>query len=206
MPTPMNPLGVVLAGGESRRFGRDKALAEVEGESLVRRAVDLLQRVCPEVVLADRGQGLVPGIRSVADGPGAGPGAGLLGVANTFPKRPLLVLACDLPSVPVSLLRALVKAFDANGGEASWVPRPDTGAVQRAEPLCACYRPQELAVLEQRLEAGDLALQGWLRDPRCRIRFLEGEDLLWHGEPQEVFFNLNRPQDLDRWSASSKKN
>ncbi|HET9225447.1 MAG TPA: NTP transferase domain-containing protein, partial [Thermoanaerobaculia bacterium] len=70
-------IGVVLAGGASSRMGRDKALLEIEGETLVSSAARRLGEVCEEVIVADRGRGLLPG--SVPDGPGQGPAAGILG-------------------------------------------------------------------------------------------------------------------------------
>jgi molybdenum cofactor guanylyltransferase len=47
-------LGVVLAGGQSRRFGSDKALAEIDGRSLLSRAVDALSGWCEHVVVVGR--------------------------------------------------------------------------------------------------------------------------------------------------------
>ena len=47
-------LGVVLAGGQSTRFGSDKALAELGGHTLLARAVDTLSGWCEHVVVAGR--------------------------------------------------------------------------------------------------------------------------------------------------------
>ena len=74
--------GVVLAGGASRRMGRDKALMELDGEPLVARAVRLLSGVCSDVAVASgdgrRLDGAGLGVRQVADVvPDAGPVAGI---------------------------------------------------------------------------------------------------------------------------------
>ena len=50
----MRVLGVVLAGGQSRRFGSDKALAEIAGRTLLDRAVATLARQVDTVVVAGR--------------------------------------------------------------------------------------------------------------------------------------------------------
>ena len=104
--TPL--VGVVVAGGASSRFGSDKALAVLDGETLVERAHRALREVCDEVIVADAGRGILAGVESVPDGPGHGPIAAVLGAARRRPGRALLVLACDLPRVPVALLRRIV--------------------------------------------------------------------------------------------------
>ena len=50
-------LGVVLAGGNSTRFGSDKALAELGGHTLLNRAFDALTGFCELVVVAGRARG-----------------------------------------------------------------------------------------------------------------------------------------------------
>ena len=44
--------GVLLAGGESRRMGRDKAWIEVAGQPLYKRSLNLLRRYCASVLIA----------------------------------------------------------------------------------------------------------------------------------------------------------
>lgn len=184
-------VGVVLAGGASRRMGRDKALLRLDGERLVDRAIRRLAVVCDEVLVADRGRGLVSGRPSVADGPGAGPGAGLLGAARQRPSSPLLALACDLPAVGRSVLEALV----ALPGDLC-LPRWQGGI----EPLCALYRPPALVALARRMAAGEWAPRGLCDEPGLEISWLEGPALEALGPPAELFANLNRPKDLESWA------
>ncbi len=182
-------VGLVLAGGESRRLGSDKA--RWGGAALPARAAGTLAAVCAEVAVADRGRGLVPGRPSLADGPGRGPAAGILGGAAAYPGRPLLVLACDLPRVPAALLAEL-----ARFAEAGWVlPRWAGGC----EPLCAFYGPAALARLAARVESGRFSLHDLEAEGGLAVRHLEGEDLRRFGDPAEIFFNLNTPGDLERW-------
>jgi molybdenum cofactor guanylyltransferase len=165
-------------------MGRDKALLELDGESLAARAARRLEEVCGEVIVADAGRGVLPGRVSVPDGPGRGPAAGLLGAARARPGRSLLVLAVDLPRVPVSLLRELARS-DADLA----IPRWKGGL----EPLCALYGPAALAVLEERVGQGRLDLYSLAASPGLRVRYLEEVDA-----PEEVFLNLNAPEDLER--------
>jgi molybdopterin-guanine dinucleotide biosynthesis protein A len=183
-------VGLVLAGGASRRMGRDKARLELDGETLAAGAARRLAAVCPEVAVADRGAGLVPGFPSLSDGPGRGPAAGLLGAARAYPGRPLLALACDLPYVPVALLEEL-----ARNENADWVlPRWRGGS----EPLCALWRPRTLAILEARVEHGLYALWSLAEEEDLAVRWLEEDLLAAFGLPEEMFLNVNTPEELER--------
>lgn len=98
-------VGVVLAGGRSRRFGVDKARVEVGGEPLVVRTADLLAAVLGEVVIVGDTTllALWQGRTEEAvrrpmfmDDPREGPLGAVVAVWRRF-SRPLVVLACDLP-------------------------------------------------------------------------------------------------------------
>ncbi len=194
--------GVVLAGGASRRMGRDKAQLEVAGASLGEHAARRLAAVAAEILVADGGRRSVPGRRSIADGPGAGPAAGILAAAELCPGRDLLVLACDLPLVPPALLERLARPTVADARVPRWQAAARGPCV---EPLCALYRPAALARLAARVAAGGpasraLALHRLFGD--LEIRYLEAEELRRFGPPEEVFLNLNRPADLERISPT----
>jgi molybdopterin-guanine dinucleotide biosynthesis protein A len=186
-----DPVGVVLAGGRSSRMGRDKATLTVGGRTLAGRAADLLGSVCAEVLVADRGRSVVPGVPSIADGPGRGPAAGLLGAARHAPGRPLLALACDLPRVPAPLLAALVELARRSCADLA-LPRSPRGP----EPLAAVYGPRALAALAERVAAGEHALMGLLDRDDLAVAVLEGDALTPFGDPAEVFRNVNTPADL----------
>ncbi len=191
--TDAGVVGIALAGGQSRRMGRDKAGLLVGGTSLLESAISRLRAVTPDVLVADRGLALAPAHRSVDDGPGAGPAAGILGAAAARPDHDLLVLACDLPGVPEALLRHLAEPI----AEHACIPRWSRGS----EPLCALYRPAALAVMAAEVRAGRLALHAMLRRDDLRVRYLEGDLLAKFGPPERIFLNLNSPEDLRTFQA-----
>lgn len=101
-------LGVVLAGGQSRRMGQDKALLDWQGRSLIdhaqRRFADA--GIAESVVSGDR-----PDHGGIADRHrGEGPLAGVLAVAHAHPGRRLLVVPVDMPRLPAAWLAQLAAA------------------------------------------------------------------------------------------------
>lgn len=102
-------LGVVLAGGQSTRFGSDKALAALEGRTLMDRAVAGLSDCCDSVVIAGRAEGPV---RTVSDWPhkGMGPLAGIaagLRLAQAEGYASVLTCGVDSLSLPGNLAELL---------------------------------------------------------------------------------------------------
>jgi molybdopterin-guanine dinucleotide biosynthesis protein A len=102
-------LGVVLAGGQSTRFGSDKALAELGGRTLLARAVDTLNGWCEYVVVAGREMAPAP---TIPDWPAAGMGplGGLVaGLRLAQDEDYEAVLSCGVDSVglPDNLLEVL---------------------------------------------------------------------------------------------------
>jgi molybdopterin-guanine dinucleotide biosynthesis protein A len=193
---PTDPVGIVLAGGASSRMGRDKARLALPGlpGSLPALAAERLAAVCAEVAVADGGRRLLTRLPWVADGAGRGPAAGILGAASAYPGRRLLVLACDLPRVPAGLLAELARPSPADWSVPRWA-----GGV---EPLCALYGPAALAALGARVERGLLALHR-LAEEELAVRVLEGAELARFGDPEEIFLNLNTPEDWERYVATA---
>ena len=106
---PTELLGVVLAGGRSRRMGRDKALLAFGGGTLLQHQVRLLEPLCVRVVVS----GAYPGFDCIADARSdAGPLAGLL-AAGTVWRGAVLVLPVDMPLMSAEALAELAQAAQA---------------------------------------------------------------------------------------------
>lgn len=92
-------LGVVLAGGQSSRFGTDKALAELNGRTLISIAVDRLGGWCDHVVIAGREHGPAPCIPDWP-APGMGPLGGLAAALHLARDEGFdAVLSCSVDSL-----------------------------------------------------------------------------------------------------------
>ena len=189
----------VLAGGASRRMGRDKATLAVGGVELASLALAAAARVAhPVVLVAPEGH---PARRvaapAVAD-PGLGPLAALAAALDALTAEHVLVLAGDHPGLRVELLARLV----ALAGEAEAVA---CRRGPRLEPLVAVYeRAPALAAARARLAgpAGGRSLTGLLAD----LGTLVVEEPEWRRlDPDgRSFVDLDDPADLAAWDPGPR--
>ena len=188
--------GIVLAGGMSRRLGRDKALEPVGGEPLLRRVIGRLSEVSQETVVvvadAERATGLLlPDSARVAVDvyPGKGSLGGIFSGLSASGLDWGIVVACDMPFLNVDLLRHMLllrKGCDAV------VPVVEG----RPEPTHAVYSRGCLASIESRLQADDLKIARFFDE--VRVRYVTQEEIAGFDPEYLSFFNVNTQEDLDR--------
>lgn len=193
--------GVVLAGGQSRRMGQDKALlcCGAQGRvSLLRRAADSLRAICSEVWISCAAGRRHAGFDCVEDEPlppvvraegrhDAGPLLGIitcLARAAREGRQGVLVLPCDMPLLPERLLRDLINGAAQHPTALAVYYRTPGGW---EEPLVGVYRCGALPALREALLAG-----------QCRVRAAlppEGKHLLPLSEAEHgLFANCNTPE------------
>ena len=141
--------GLVLAGGESRRMGRDKALLDYHGRPQLEWAYELLARHCERAFISVRASHANDSVRAalprIVDGAaGQGPIAGIAAAQAAHPGAAWLVVACDLPFLDDALICDLL-ARRGNHPVSAYRSSHDG----LPEPLCAIYEPATRAgVLE----------------------------------------------------------
>jgi len=193
--------GAVLAGGAARRYGgTPKGLLEVGGRRILDRVVDAVQAVTGEppllVANAPDAASWRPDLKTIPD---VRTGFGSLGgiyTAVTAGPAPVLCVAWDMPFVPEALLRTL--ADDATAGHYDAF-LPESSGRRGLEPLCAVYGPACGPPIERRLEKGDLKAISFHAD--VRVGILSLDQVRTFGDPEELFFNVNTPDDLARAEA-----
>lgn len=166
--------GLVLAGGESRRMGRDKALLRLPGgEKLLERQARVLREAGATRVLVStrpgRDYGAVAGdlvFDAVAD---AGPLAGITAGLRAARVGLVLVLAVDMPRAEPGHLRELLRQVESD---------PTRGVVPVCdgiiEPLMALYPAALAASVEEAMSAGRRSPRDWAKSEAAR-----GSLLLW---------------------------
>ena len=191
--------GAVLAGGAALRYGgRPKGLFELGGRRILDRVVDAVRAAtgAPPLLVANAPEGPTwrPDLQTMPDArPGCGSLGGIYSAVVSGPG-PVLCVAWDMPFVSPELLLALV---DGSTDYDAFLPESD--GRRGVEPLCAVYGPACGAAIERRLERGDLKAVGF--HPDVKVGTLPLERVRRFGDPDELFFNVNTPDDLGRAEA-----
>ncbi|WP_053402124.1 molybdenum cofactor guanylyltransferase [Priestia koreensis] len=187
--------GVILAGGESRRFGSPKALAKLGNQTFIERAVQLLQEEVDDLLIiahstiASTIEKLLPSVTVITDVPdhaGKGPLAGIYTAMDYANSHWYFVMPCDMPY----LSKESIRTFFSH-------QRTEDDAVlscihNRTQPLVGLYHERVKTTLEDCLSRQDL-------------RVMKALDLLnvhWLTEKhfdtnvQREFQNINTPNSV----------
>jgi molybdopterin-guanine dinucleotide biosynthesis protein A len=189
-----NATGIVLAGGASRRMGRDKATLLLQGRTLLERAAGAVSQVCDELIIAtaDRPAQDIPGLHPiwVRDAPGtAGPLAGLATGLSVASCPVAVVVACDMPFLSERMLGDLLDRIDGCDAVV-----PLGGGVP--QPLHAAYSRDCLPTVEALLRLGAPSMRELLS--RLRVKYVGEERCRELDPPGLSWFNMNTPDDLRR--------
>jgi len=198
---------VVLAGGFSRRFGRDKGLIDLAGKPLVLHVIDRVHKVVDETLvvvnssvqketfesLLGRRANVVVDKRE-AQSPLVG---ALTGFESANGKYSLL-LPCDTPFLSSKIAQFLLDICINKGAV---IPRWPSGYI---EPLQAAYHTKlALTAAEKALEQGKLDLRSMIACLRG-VRYLSTMVLRQMDPRLLTFFNINTPEDLRRAESMLK--
>jgi molybdopterin-guanine dinucleotide biosynthesis protein A len=186
-------MGFILAGGQGTRMGADKAFLTVGGCTLLERAIRVLRPVCDVAIVGDPAKFSAYGTVIADLYPGCGPLAGIHAALMHSSAELNLVLAVDMPLVSSDLLAFLFAAAERTGALVT-IPHSARGF----QPLCAVYRRPFATAAEQALKAGKNKIDALFA--AIPVRVIEGEELASAGFSEQVFVNLNTPEDLQtKW-------
>ena len=171
-------------------MGRDKALLEFEGQSLVLRVANELAKIAEPVILAPGTEGRLGnlGYTEVGDAiPGTGPLGGMIGALRASPHELMAIVAVDMPFANANVLRVLA-------GLAQRVDAVVPVTADGSQPLHAVYARRALPVLERALDEGPRSVRGAVQ--ALDVRFVDRDE--WQrADPSGRFaLNLNRAEDL----------
>jgi len=190
-----NVTAFVLAGGKSSRMGADKAFLELDGRTLLARALEVAGAVASAVLIVGEQSKFASFGTVVSDiHPGCGPLGGIHAALINSATDFNLMLAVDLPFIRPQFLRYLLsEAVRSN----AVVTVPRRGGV--FQPLCAVYRNEFAELAESALLAGHYKIGALFREVKLRV--IEEPELAGAGFGVEIFRNLNTPEE---WEEAKK--
>jgi molybdopterin-guanine dinucleotide biosynthesis protein A len=169
----MHLTGFVLAGGKSSRMGRDKALLDWHGRTLLEHMVDLLSAVANPVQIVGRD----PLPDRV---PGSGPLSGIATALEISQTDANVVVAVDLPLLTNDFLKYLRSRMETSRHAIL------ASKIGSYFPLCLGVRKSALPQIQTRLSANDLSVRGLIEASGAEI--LEWPDA-------SIFRNINTPEE-----------
>ena len=186
--------GIVLAGGMSRRLGRNKAIEPFKGEPLISRVIRRLSEVTDEIVVVANNRSrakelpVFDPVRVVIDSFAEG---GSLGGIYTGLKHSrndwAAVVACDMPFVNVSLFEHML-------GMCSSVDVVVPVLKGYPEPTHALYSRTCLSEIEKRLRIGELKITKFFDE--VRVAYID-QNVIQTLDPRLIsFINVNTQDDL----------
>jgi len=183
-------MAAVLAGGNGRRLGFDKAAVRFESGTLLEHAVGLVRPLADCVVVVGRRfeSGRFRAVEGHPDAyPEAGPLGGIATALRLSQPRRCLIVPCDMPLLRRGLLARLIRLH-----------RPETDATLLMnpvrgwpEPLVGVYAARCLPHMVEAIAAGRLAI--WRTLARLTVRHVSISV-----DQADQLVNLNTPNDLSR--------
>jgi FdhD protein len=183
---------VILAGGNSRRMGSNKALLPYEGGRFIEAIHRQMAALFREVLLVTDTPELFDFLpcRKVPDLiPGMGPLSGVHSGLHHSSVPYIFAVACDMPYLNPALIRHLATLV-----EGSDVVIPETG--KGLEPLHAIYGKNALRPMEEALHAGKGRIVSFF--DKVRIRKVDREEVSRFDPGFQSFRNINTPEDYYR--------
>lgn len=191
----------VLAGGASRRFGRDKALVEFDGEPLIARLCRILQAANAENVrvIGDTEKYAHLGVECLPDRwPGEGPLGGIITALRATEavgspsdqNQWCFIIGCDMPFLTIEWLQYLASRAIASKAEVV-VPESTYGL----EPLCACWRVSAAPALTRLFDSGVRRVTDAMKQLRTEV--LDAADWKRFDKLNRLFWNMNTPAEYE---------
>jgi molybdopterin-guanine dinucleotide biosynthesis protein A len=200
----MKIIAIALSGGKSSRMGRDKALLEINGETLLSQTSRIALQITDSVYIVARSQEQYQSLKIDSqdsihlvldqqfDGALVGFWQGIQAIAK--PTDWILLLACDLPNLQSEVLQTWASQLaDLPKTAIAYLPRHEVNfdeAKKQWEPLCGFYRWQCCDSLMEFIEKGGRSFQKWLDTQ---------EVIAIPNAPLSMLFNCNTPDDFHQY-------
>ena len=210
--------GVILAGGQSRRMGQNKALIQLGANSLIEHVIRRMRLVADELLLITNSPAEYVHLNVPMHGdilPGTGALGGIYTGLTHASHDAVLCVACDSPFLEPTLLAYLISVLGEHDAviphtystqQTPFCQNKDIGVTNPShntqitlQTLCAAYSKRCLPIIELMLRESELRVHAL--QERAHIKCVSPE--IWQEfDPEGIsFFNINTPEDFERADA-----
>ncbi len=183
--------GIVLAGGRSTRYGKNKALVKLHGIPLIERVLEVMRLIFRRVIIITN----TPDEYSYLELPmyqdiikGLGPLGGIITGLQVIPDNAGFFVACDMPFLSQGLIRHIVEIkadFDVV------VPRISGNM----EALHALYRTGCQSKIESLINSKTYQIFRFFNE--VSVRYVDEDEVRIFDPDLRSFLNINRPEGLN---------
>jgi len=189
--------GVILAGGRSSRYGRNKALVEMNGIRLIERVIGVMEPLFEHLIIItntprDYAYLELPMVEDVIKG--LGPIGGVFTGLQTLSDEAGFFVACDMPFLNGKLIRHMMyvmEDFDVVVPKVDW----------KIEALHAIYSKRCIPAIKELIDRQDYQIIKFFQS--VRVRYLNKEEIRDFDPELRSFFNVNRPEELLKATRST---
>jgi len=192
LPKIVSIVGVILAGGQSSRFGSNKALACLYNKPLIEHVADTLRNLFSSCLLVTHSPETYAFLDLPMSGdifPDAGPLGGIHSALHRITESRAFIVGCDMPMLNPGLIRFLCGLSLTENCDIV-LPWLQNGA----EPLYAVYHKNALPVIEKNLRRNDRQIVKAMAE--LKVRKVSQAEILTVVPDLNTFQNVNRPDDL----------
>jgi molybdopterin-guanine dinucleotide biosynthesis protein A len=186
--------GVVLAGGKSSRYGKNKALVEINGVTLIERVMRVMHSLFQDVILITNTPDEYAHLRLPMHQDlirGLGPMGGIYTALSAMENHAGFFVACDMPFLNQELIQHMVEIRDYFDVV---VPRIS----QKMEALHALYGKGCLPAIERLIDSRQYQIIQFLSS--VSVRYVDEDEIRRFDPGLDSFFNVNRPHELRRFN------
>lgn len=172
----------ILAGGQSRRMGKDKLFMEIDGKSLLQKTIDvcLANFSSVSIVAKEKKKFQETKLPILIDAPGAqGPMAGVITALSDCQTDCCFITAADFYDLDNVIIKMLIENYQNE----EYLGLAEPGGVQ---PLCGIYSTSALTKIIKQAESGNYKMSEAVA--RLKHKLLPIENKRWR--------NINNPDDL----------
>jgi molybdopterin-guanine dinucleotide biosynthesis protein A len=182
--------GLILAGGKSTRFGKNKALVEMDGIRLIERVIRVMGSVFQRLIIItntphEYAYLKLPMVEDLIKD--LGPLGGLYTGLESISDETGFFVACDMPFLSEPLIRhmaAIRGDFDVVLPKIDW----------KIEALHGLYSKRCLPAIKEAIDSQEYQVIRFF--PKLRVKYLDENEIRKYDPKLKTFFNINNPQEL----------